>query len=364
MRGPAVLALGILVLAAGCGAHSHRVLGTDLDHHEIYSAAAFARPMADEYAKLTILPTVVKEQRFEPIDNGDQEYPFSPEIFDHELERFLEESGGFDVVKCVEGEDALDGAGVPADGLILQLEIDSQSLTYIDDDSSRGWTIAMWYFLLGIPAWWVHDQNFELTFAGRAVIRDRESGRVLKEVDLGTGFAKESLNFHERGETIGPYLWVLVIPPPTVQPSAESIMRALAPAAMVEPMQRLTAAFSELDEAPVALPPEKRMVSIQTPQTAAVGFAFESPTEGADLDGNTIDVAFDLVFPRDSRDLAWVSINGTFVVRYDDGRPIPIQKQMRIEQDGVAFSDGAIRISVKLFSRTDPIRASIKTVSR
>ncbi len=362
MRGPDLLALGILVLATGCGAHSHLGLGTGVDHESIYSVAAFDEAMSEEYAQLTVLPTVVREQRVASIRDGDREYPFSPEIFDHELEEFLLRSGGFDVVKCVQSEDDLDAEDVPRDGLLLQVEIDSQSLTYIDDESSSGWTIAMWYLMLGIPAWWVHDQTFELHFEGRAVIRDRASGRVVKEVDLGSGSSQESLNFHERGESLSPYLWVFVIPPPTVTPSADCLMHALAAQAMMEPMQRLTAGFQDLETSPVELPPEERVIAINLPQTAAVSFEFREPHVGAAVESDTLDITFDLVFPRDSRDLAWVSINGTFIVRYDDGRPIPIQKRMPIEEAGVAFDDDRIRISVKLFSRTEPIRAEIAAV--
>ena len=48
---------------------------------------------------------------------------------------------------------------------------------------------------------------------------------------------------------------------------------------------------------------KKKGLQFALPETGAVKFSFETPKEGAEVEGDAVDLDFQLVFPRDSRDL-------------------------------------------------------------
>lgn len=359
-----ILAASLALLGGACAAHPHRALGTRVGHDD--ARARFDSTLTGRCASLAVAPTLFASSRGRHLEEGEREYIIERELFDGMLLEMLRASGGFRSVEPAILEESSGGEVVSREGVLLQLELDSQSLRYVSGSANQGLVIAMWYLLLGLPAQWIHDETYALRFTGRGRITDGETGRVLQEVDLGECSAESSFNFLERTSSVGTWLLTLLLPPPAITPDEEALLKGLGPSALADAFGRLKPAFEEIDRGILAPPPEVQAelspegrVRILHPDAPEVAFAFRSPSEGDPLEGETVDLDLDLVFPEDASDLAQVTVNGEVVLRYEEGRPVPLEKRLPLRRRNVPLDNGKVTISVRLHSATTPVEAEI-----
>ena len=345
-----ILAGLLLTVAVGCGTHQHKAMGTALDHKEIFSQTVFAEPMPELYSRLQVAETVMGEHLAKPLETGEKGYAFSRKTFDRVLGEILRETRGFQTV-AVAGGGGSDGSP----GLVLQVHLDAQGVTFKKWNSNMGWGIAGWVLgVLAIPVQWIHDEVYGLDFRGRVIISDGETGDVLQEIGLGDCSAEDALNFHERTSSFVPYLLTNVIPPTAVSPDPDSILEALLPAALGPAMANLREGF----EAIAAMAAVDRY-SVYVPDSSAVTIEILSPVDGEEVKGDSVDLKFELVFPEDCEDLEKVEVNGEVELRNDPRFPIPVKQRVPLEKFGVSPVDGEIRISVTLRKEIRPIVAVI-----
>ena len=354
MRAMIGLALGcVLVLTAGCGTHQHVKMATSLDHKQVYSAATFASPLPAPYDQVHVGRVQLAGGGVG--GDGRTNYPFPREAFDWVVGEMLRETRGFKAVTVEGQEDSSYNPSGYTSGLHVQMELDSATVSFMDRNSNATWTVVGWISgLFAIPVWWVHDEIYRVTMNGRATITDRESNQVMAEIDLGELSAEDALSFTERSGSVVPYLLTNIIPPTTIACDPAAVVKCLGPVALADAMPRLRDAI----EAAAVAPPSGG-VQFEIPDTDAVAFDFQSPKEG-DPAGDTVDVVFDLVFPKDSSDLGLVKINDDVVIKYDETGTRPARKRQKVDWDKTKFIRGKIVIRVELFTQRDPIIVVIR----
>jgi hypothetical protein len=353
MRSWGIIGLGTLViLAQGCGTHQHRRMGMDLDHREAISEGMFSQAMPASLGHLAVDSTVLGDSDASTVECK-KEYRFSRESFDRVLVEILRETGGFQSVRLLGSGpgDAMDLRTRP--DLLLRMELESQSLTFRERNSSNLLGIILWLLPPCIEAQWIHDEDYGLQFRGRGLILDPESQEVIQEIHLGQCSAVDSLNFHERTSSIGPYLLTFFVPPTAVGSDPDALMEALLPQALNGALGRLREGFRAVAS------PEARGIRIETTPSDLVSFEVTSPASGAEIETESVDIHLDLVFGQDSRNLSEVRINDEVLIRYRDRRHRPIQEKIPVTKEGVPFVDGVITISVYLDTQIEPVEARI-----
>ena len=80
--------------------------------------------------------------RAEALRSGEKGYTFPREDFDRALAAMLMNTGGFRNVSLAE---EIQGRALGAqEGLVLQVELDSQSITFVERNSNNIWGIIGW----------------------------------------------------------------------------------------------------------------------------------------------------------------------------------------------------------------------------
>ncbi len=366
-----VVGLLALLTAMGCStAHVHRSLGTGPDHREIFSAIPAAGKFPAPYNHIRVGRSQVNDTGAGGEQDATTVYEFPESAFDEALAAILLETGGFDSVEVAAAEGKLLGSGsTGVAGLVLTMEVNAPSLTF-QNREEWGWGVGGWLIGIGVPTWWFHDEVYRLRFDGRAILTDPRTGATVGEVALGECYAEDSLNFFERNDSILPYLITAFVPPTVVASQPEALVESLLPVALASGIGPMIEAIENLEPGEVTSagrdtseprePPAGRGIVIDLPDSSAVKFVFRSPRPGQVVTGDELDLEFQLVFPRDSRDLAQVEVNGEVVLPEEEGQPLPVKKQIPVEVSGVAFSAGEIVIAVTLVSKMDTIEAKIR----
>ena len=351
----------VLVLVTGCGTHPHMKMATALNHQDVYSRARFAAQLPAPFDEIHVSQTVLIEGGTG--GDGKTNYPFPPTAFDHVLGEMLRASNGFRTVTVAGEEGAALHSDAAASGLLLNVELDLATVSFMERNGNFGWGIVGW--LLGvtaIPSWWIHDEVYKVTATGKVTISDRASERVIAELDLGECVAEDALNFPERTSTVVPYLLTNVIPPTVIAADPDAVVGCLMPVALGDAMVKIRDAIEEAASAPPqALPPAQAPagLSIDLPSTDAVTFEFVSPVDG-DPVGETVDIELKLIFPKDSSDLGLVKINDEVAIEYVETATRPLRKEIPVTLEGVSFIRGKIVISVTFFSKQDPIEVVLR----
>lgn len=341
----------ILIFSSGCGVHSHRRMGTAVDHRDVISRASFSEPMPGRYAHLTIARTVIGETPAveEGTEELNEEYSFPVEAFDETLAEVLRQTGAFETVTVL-GEDG-DSEEPPDLGLLLQVELETQSVAFIKRNSNMAVGLGIWLTGIGFPAQWVHDEVYRVEFQGTAAILDYSTDELLGTVPLEECMVEEALNFHERTSSVVPYLLTNLIPPTVIGSDPASVVETLLPVAISETLVQMRDAFEGIAE---SFPPDG--IRIWDPESGAVTFEFENPKKLAVVQGETVDLDLGLTLSRGTSDLIRVTVNGEVVIdAKSDSESIPEGNSLRVEKPGVEFQDGQITVSVLLHSEGDPV---------
>lgn len=230
---------------AGCGAHTHRLGGTEIEQRSSPTPSRSRASLAPEL-RLAVGPlTLAGGPAADPAEPGEPEergstMPVDVPVVRRALRDLLRESGAFDEVFLTEERH---GKAT----FVLETHLARAAVRRVEPEDGSFRKIANWIFL-GWFAMWQHDRSYALEVEPVFTLRDLRTGfTCLDKVRVSPGRGQDSLSLHERRGGVGPVVaTMLCVPYFLFDARPSEVAHALAHASLQSPVEDLLARVAKM----------------------------------------------------------------------------------------------------------------------
>lgn len=227
------IAVVAVIGAAGCGAHEHRSVGTEIDWSHRTKGLITSLQLGPEFTRLAV--GRVTGSSLGSLGEADYNGALPADIDEirSALRDLLEESRAFEKVLLVEDARTSD---VEPD-LLLEARIEKASIRRVERSDNGLLGVASW-IALGWLGNWQHGQTYEMEVQATFTILDSRTRQPLLEVVQRPGRAREELSlFERRSGGLGVAATVCWWPGFALDSQPNVVTRSLAPAALADPVR-------------------------------------------------------------------------------------------------------------------------------